>query len=95
MLLNIACFVAVYLPNDILLSSFGAAVADRISDFLFPVPSSDTKRISVVGERFSLYTLNTRSSRNVFCLITKPNVALGGVQTEFTGPASIPKKILL
>jgi hypothetical protein len=57
MLLNIACFLAVCLPNDILLSSFGAAVADRISAFLFPVPSSDTKRISVVGERFSFLGL--------------------------------------
>jgi hypothetical protein len=31
MLLNIACFLAVCQPNDILLSSIGAAVADRIS----------------------------------------------------------------
>jgi hypothetical protein len=54
MLLNISCFLAVCQPNDILLSSFGAAVGDRISAFLFPAPSSDTKRISVVGERFSL-----------------------------------------
>jgi hypothetical protein len=45
--------LAVCQPNDILLSSFGAAVADRISAFLFPGPSSDSKRISVVGERFS------------------------------------------
>jgi hypothetical protein len=32
MLLNIACFLAVCQPNDILLSSFGADVANRISD---------------------------------------------------------------
>jgi hypothetical protein len=32
MLLNIACFLAVCQPNDILLSSFGAAVANIISD---------------------------------------------------------------
>jgi hypothetical protein len=61
MLLNIACFLAVCHPNDILLSSFGAAVADRISALLFPATSSDTKRISVVGERFSLTMLGEPS----------------------------------
>jgi hypothetical protein len=62
MLLNIACFLAVCQPNDILLSSFGAAVADIILAFLFPAPSSDTKRISVVGEQFSFGITNLSAS---------------------------------
>jgi hypothetical protein len=61
MLLNITCFLAVRQPKDILLSSFGAAVADRISAFLFAAPSSDTNRISVVDERISfLLPYNTK-----------------------------------
>jgi hypothetical protein len=36
--LNIACFIAVYQPSDILLCSFGAAVADIISGL--PIPNA-------------------------------------------------------
>jgi hypothetical protein len=69
MVLNIVCFLAVSQPNDILLSSFVAAVADRISAFLFPAPSSDTKRISVVGERFSLSAMQWCNKKNAMVKI--------------------------
>jgi hypothetical protein len=51
--LNIACFIAVCQPSDIVLYSFGAAVADRISAFLFPTPFSGIYPRSLVDERFS------------------------------------------
>jgi hypothetical protein len=58
--LNIACFIAVCQPSNILLSFYGAAVADRISAVLFPTPSSDRNRISVVDERISNYRYRNR-----------------------------------
>jgi hypothetical protein len=51
--LNIACFIAVCQPSDILLSPFALPLPTEFPAFQFPTPSSDINCRTGVDERFS------------------------------------------
>jgi hypothetical protein len=55
--LNIACFIAVCQPSDILLSPLALPSPTEFPAFQFPTPSSDINCRTGVDERFSLYVL--------------------------------------
>jgi hypothetical protein len=67
--LNIACFIAICQPSDILLSPLALPSPTEFPAFQFPTPSSDINCRKGVDERFSLHSH--------ICVKTKLNVNVG------------------